>query len=106
MSTRKRTVRSTQELEARYLRFCINNDLDSDLPPEEQITSNERHQKWLDRHIKESELASCIASGSLEPETAERFETPSEEDTNNAVNRILDDLAMKENASQSTPLNA
>jgi hypothetical protein len=54
-----KTIRSTQELTARYARFCANNDFNADITPENQYANveTERQQKWLDAHMTSVEQA-------------------------------------------------
>jgi hypothetical protein len=72
MSEQKNNLRSIEELDARYARFCLNNDLDGDLSPEEQteefsVIENARLSMWLERHNAEREIAeqerSLVATG-------------------------------------------
>lgn len=72
MSEQKNNLRSIEELDARYARFCLNNDLDGDLSPAEQteeflVIENARLGMWLERHNAEREIAekerSLVATG-------------------------------------------
>ncbi len=72
MSEQKSNLRSIEELDARYARFCLNNDLDSDLSPSEQteefvVIENARLGMWLERHNAERAIAeqerSLVATG-------------------------------------------
>jgi hypothetical protein len=58
-NTKKTTIRSIQELTARYARFCANNDFSADVTPENQyaFVETERQQKWLDAHMTNVEQA-------------------------------------------------
>jgi len=72
MSEQKNNLRSIEELDARYARFCLNNDLDGDISPEDQIEEfivieNSRLAMWLERHNSERRIAeeekSLVATG-------------------------------------------
>lgn len=72
MSEQNNNLRSIEELDARYARFCLNNKLDGDLTPAQQVEEldvieNERLSMWLERHISERLLAeeedSLVATG-------------------------------------------
>lgn len=45
--------RSHEELGLRYLRFCLQYELDETLHPEEQSRENAAQQKWLDNHVSQ-----------------------------------------------------
>ncbi len=53
----KKVQRSTQELNARYARFCETNELDSTIAPEFQIAENEKQQMWLDSLVSQLKVA-------------------------------------------------
>ncbi len=53
----KKTLRSTQELNARYARFCETNELDSTIAPELQIAESEKQQMWLDNLVSQLKIA-------------------------------------------------
>lgn len=53
----KKVQRSTQELNARYARFCESNDLDSSIAPELQIGETENQQRWLDNLVAQLQAA-------------------------------------------------
>lgn len=53
----KKTLRSTQELKARYARFCESNDLDSSILPDLQIAETEKQQLWLDNLVSQLKAA-------------------------------------------------
>tara|TARA_Y100001956_G_C4117936_1_gene185887 strand:- start:1615 stop:2172 length:558 start_codon:yes stop_codon:yes gene_type:complete len=72
MSEQNNNLRSIEELDARYARFCLNNKLDSELTPAQQVEEmvvieNSRLSMWLERHIAERRLAeegdSLVATG-------------------------------------------
>lgn len=53
----KSEPRSLQELRVHYMNFCANRDLDYNTSPEEQITTCDKDQKWLDAHVQDIQLA-------------------------------------------------
>ncbi len=50
-------IRSIQELKVRYIRFCINNDLDETIPPQLQVVESDSQQTWLDNHVAKLQVA-------------------------------------------------
>jgi len=53
----KKVQRSTQELNARYARFCESNDLDSSVAPELQLAENDKQRVWLDNLVAQLQAA-------------------------------------------------
>lgn len=51
--SKKVTVRSLQELNLRYVRFCAKHDLDDTVQPEDQYAETNIQQVWLDKHIEQ-----------------------------------------------------
>lgn len=95
MSTRKKLVREVTELQARYIRFCINNELNEEIPAHEQISLNVRQQKWIDSHLDELSIAMKIKEGKIDDEIKSRIKTPSKEETDEAISAIKVDLSNK-----------
>lgn len=50
-------IRSVQELNVRYIRFCINNELDETIPPHLQVSESDNQQSWLDSHVAKLQTA-------------------------------------------------
>jgi|AntDeeMinimDraft_5_1070356.scaffolds.fasta_scaffold21631_1 hypothetical protein len=76
-------VRSNEELELRYLRFCLLNEMEEDLRPEEQFTENAKQQKWLDNHVQQRErlkreapFYDHLAVAHIQHDLMERFGVP------------------------------
>lgn len=63
---KKKILRSTAELNARYVRFCENHDLNSSIPADEQIAENEKQQQWLDNLVESLEMAAAVERGTAE----------------------------------------
>lgn len=57
MSDPINTIRSVQELEIRYIRFCAKHDLDQSISAEEQYGESDTQQQWLDRYVESVNLA-------------------------------------------------
>ena len=63
---KQKTLRTVTELNARYIRFCENHDLDETVSPAEQIAENDKQQLWLDAHVEALELAQAAEQGAEE----------------------------------------
>jgi hypothetical protein len=50
-------IRSVQELNVRYIRFCINNELDETISPHLQVAESDNQQSWLDSHVAKLQTA-------------------------------------------------
>lgn len=63
---KKKILRSTAELNARYVRFCENHELNFNIPADEQIAENEKQQQWLDNLVESLDIAAAVERGTAE----------------------------------------
>lgn len=78
-----KTARSFEELNLRYLRFSLMNELDEDLAPEEQSAFNDKHERWLDAHMEQREslkqsetFYDSVEIARIQHDLMERFSVP------------------------------
>jgi hypothetical protein len=103
--TTKLTVRSLQELHIRYVRFCAQNSLSSDVVPEEQYVECIKLQMWLDSYIAQHTAAHIegvrLARGRTDvvrliaSDVATRFVTPFQVNIKKAVKKTS--ITVKDN---------
>jgi hypothetical protein len=68
-------IRTIDELNERYLNFCLNNDLDPSIKASEQYDISERQQLWLDTHLRQrnqAEASKIPAESVSNEETSEQ----------------------------------
>jgi len=53
-------IRTIDELNERYLNFCLNNELDPSIKASEQYDISERQQLWLDTHLRQRNQAEAL----------------------------------------------
>lgn len=57
VTSKKKDVKSLQELKVHYLIFCAKRDLNPSTPPEEQVGACDKDQRWLDIHVEQQRAA-------------------------------------------------
>lgn len=57
VTSKKKDVKSLQELKVHYLIFCAKRDLNPSTPPEEQVGACDKDQRWLDSHVEQQRAA-------------------------------------------------